>query len=98
MIDFFSVLVMQFLFLYFRTVNVWCTAHDRLMGAMLSGLMVNVLWIATTYYGLEALKTNDILLAIGYLGGGQLGVFWGMRRKVINEFINYFFNYVKRKH
>lgn len=84
-IELLTVTTLQFLFLYFRTLNVICTAHDRLIGAMLSGLMVNVLWIVTTYYGIEAFKNNNIALAIAYLAGGQIGIYWGMRKKFINE-------------
>lgn len=79
------IIVSQFAFVFVRTLNIKYTAHDNLLGAMITGLMINVLWITTTYYGIKAFNENNLLLATAYLSGGQLGIYWGMRKNIINK-------------
>lgn len=92
--DILIVIISQFAFCYFRTMNVWYTANDRVIGAMVTGLMVNVLWITTTFYGITALQARDWVTAGAYLIGGQLGVLWGMKRKWLQEKINHYWSYI----
>jgi hypothetical protein len=92
-----TVIVLQFMFIFFRTLNVIYTAHNNLLGAMVTGLMVNILWIVTTYYGIEAFENGNVALAIAYLAGGQIGIYWGMRKKEINNFLISVYNHVFNK-
>ncbi len=79
--DIIYIILSQFGFAFFRTLNVKYTADGKLLGAMVTGGMVNILWITTTAFGIQALTDRNWVGAIAYLLGGQIGVFYGMQVK-----------------
>jgi hypothetical protein len=94
--DIIYIVTSQFLFVFFRTLNVKYTAQDQLVGAMITGLAINALWITTTAFGVDAYKNNDYIMAVAYLSGGQIGVYYGMRKKQIERFLRKTYEQFKR--
>jgi hypothetical protein len=93
--DIICIIISQFAFVFFRTLNVKYTAQDQLLGAMITGLMINALWITTTAFGLKAYMHNNYLMAAAYLFGGQIGIYYGMRKIQIENFLKQFFKWFK---
>lgn len=78
--------VSQLAFIFLRTVNVQQITRDRLLGSMVSGLFLSLLYIYTTMLGVNALNAGDYLSVIGYLVGGLAGQILAMRHRSILMF------------
>lgn len=83
----------QFSFILLRTMNVRYVAKDNMIGALITGGIVNVLWVITTWMGVNAFNSGDWITATGYLIGGLAGVYYGMREKQILQAIQFWLYY-----
>jgi uncharacterized protein YebE (UPF0316 family) len=92
------IVISQFAFVFFRTLNVKYTAQDQVLGAMFTGLMINILWITTTAFGIEAYQNHNYVFAAAYLFGGQVGVYYGMRKVQIEKLLKRFIKWVANLH
>jgi hypothetical protein len=78
------VLFAQIGFLYLRTINVKYTSRDNMVGAVVSGTGVGMLWLITTGLGAKAVMNigSEYLTIIAHLIGGAIGTVIGMKQKI----------------
>lgn len=78
------VFLAQIGFLYLRTINVKYTSRDNIIGAVVSGTGVGILWLITTGLGAKAVMNlpNEWMTIVAHLLGGAIGTIIGMKQKI----------------
>lgn len=71
-------IISQLLFSYFRTTNVIHNSKGLILKSILSGLMIKITWLVSTYLGVNSLITKDYLMIILYLISGVAGDYLGI--------------------
>ena len=63
----------QLVFSYARTVNVIHNSRSLMIPSLISGTVVKISWLVSTYLGVNSLVTKDYLSVFLYLLAGVLG-------------------------
>lgn len=74
------VLATQFVFIYFRTINVIHTANKNTLKAVLSGNMIGIMWLISIGIGADAIMELKWQPILAYLIGGTIGTIVGLRK------------------
>jgi hypothetical protein len=73
----FIVLVTQFLFVMFRTLNVIHTSERNILKAVITGNVIGILWLLSIAIGADAVMSMTWQPILAYLIGGTIGTFVG---------------------
>jgi hypothetical protein len=73
----FIVLVTQFLFVMFRTLNVIHTSERNILKAVITGNAIGILWLLSIAIGADAVMSMTWQPILAYLIGGTIGTFVG---------------------
>jgi hypothetical protein len=63
----------QLIFSYARTVNVIHNSKSLMIPSLISGTVVKITWLVSTYLGVNSLITKDYTSVVLYLLAGILG-------------------------
>jgi hypothetical protein len=63
----------QLLFSYARTINVIHNSRGLMIPSLVSGTVVKITWLISTYLGVNSLITKDYISVVLYLLAGILG-------------------------
>lgn len=75
----------QLLFSYSRTVNVVHNSKGLMIPSLVSGTVVKVTWLISTYLGVNSLITKDYLCVVLYLLSGILGDYLALRKRTVKK-------------
>ena len=75
------VLISQIFFLWFRTLNIRYTTSGNVIGAVLTGNGIGVMWMIGIAVGANAMMEGHWFPIAMHLLGGTLGTVIGMRKK-----------------
>jgi uncharacterized protein YebE (UPF0316 family) len=79
LIKFIIVVLFEFLYTFFRTININKIVEQKAVeAALLSGLLM-ILWITSLAIGIKSVMEGDIIMAIGYVVSSALGVYCGIK-------------------
>lgn len=81
-LTFIVVFLSQYIFIYLRTINVIYTTERKMMKAILSGTLMSIFWLISVSIGLNSVITGDIIPIIGFLLGGALGTWRGIKQEM----------------
>lgn len=65
--------ISQLVFSYARTVNVIHNSRSLMIPSLISGTVVKITWLVSTYLGVNSLITKDYFSVFLYLLAGVLG-------------------------
>jgi len=71
----------QLVFSYARTVNVIHNSKGLMIPSLISGTVVKITWLLSTYLGVNALITKDYLSVVLYLLAGILGDYLALKSR-----------------
>ena len=71
----------QLIFSYARTVNVIHNSKGLMIPSLISGTVVKITWLLSTYLGVNALITKDYLSVLLYLLAGVLGDYLALKSR-----------------
>jgi len=71
----------QLVFSYARTVNVIHNSKGLMIPSLISGTVVKITWLLSTYLGVNALITKDYLSVLLYLLAGVLGDYLALKSR-----------------
>ena len=71
----------QLIFSYARTVNVIHNSKGLMIPSLISGTVVKITWLLSTYLGVNALITKDYLSVVLYLLAGVLGDYLALKSR-----------------
>lgn len=71
----------QLVFSYARTVNVIHNSKGLMIPSLISGTVVKITWLLSTYLGVNALITKDYLSVVLYLLAGVLGDYLALKTR-----------------
>ena len=69
-------------FIYLRTLNVIYTAELRMLPTIVTGNIISLVWLVSTYASLNSVMNGDWIPLIAFLLGGTLGTFLAIRNKI----------------
>lgn len=69
----------QLLFSYSRTINVIHNSKGLIIPSLISGFVVKVTWLISTYLGVNSLITKDYFSVVLYLLAGVLGDYLALK-------------------
>ena len=72
----------QFSFIYFRTLNIRFTAAGNVAGSLTTGAVVSVLFFFTTFLGVDAIQKHNWFELAANVAGGMIGAYYGMIKKM----------------
>ena len=75
----------QIIFIYLKTLNVIYTSEKKILGAILTGNGVSVLFLISIGIGINSIMGGEILPLITFLLGGTLGTYWGIKQAKKND-------------
>ena len=75
------VLVVQFLFLWLRTLNIMYTSEKKLIPTLITGNLVAICMLVGASIGFKTIMEFRIIPLIGHLIGGSLGVIYSFKFK-----------------
>ena len=75
------IFVLQAVFIYFRTLNVYQIINKNRWGAVLSNTIISTCFFLSLALGIKSMFQGDILPVIAYIIGGCLGTYLGMLKK-----------------
>lgn len=75
------VLFTQIIFLWLRTLNIKYTSSGNILGAILSGNGIGLMWMIGIAVGANAMMEGQIFPILMHLTGGTIGTYLGMRKK-----------------
>lgn len=81
MINVIIIIASQFLFSYFRTLNVKHNTEGAVRKYLFSSSVIKISWLVSTYIGVNAMIMGDYLTAILYLVSGVLGDYVAIKKK-----------------
>ena len=76
------ILVSQFAFIYFRTLNVYYNSKLDRFGVFWTGVFIHIFWLICIAIGGTALIEGTYWLVAFSLGGGLYGADWALRGKI----------------
>ena len=76
------ILLSQFAFIYFRTLNVFYNARLDRFGVFWTGIFIHVFWLICIAIGSTALIKGNYWLVLFSLGGGLYGADWALRSRI----------------
>jgi len=71
--QFLIIVITNFLFIYFRTLNVTANAHKDRLALFWTGLLVHLSWLVSISLGVNAVLTGNWILIVGSAAGGLYG-------------------------
>lgn len=71
--QFILIAVLNFLFIYFRTLNVSANADRNRLVLFYTGFLVHVSWLLSTALGVQALQQGNYMLVVASAAGGLYG-------------------------
>ena len=74
--------VTQFIFIYYRTVNVNANVEKNRFKLFWSGAIVHVAWITSTAIGVNAIINGNYMLVVVSLLSGSIGADLGLNEKL----------------
>lgn len=74
--------ITQFIFIYFRTVNVNASIQKNRLKLFWSGAIVHVAWVISTAIGVNAVIKGNYILIIVSLLSGAIGADLGLNEKL----------------
>jgi len=72
----------QILMLYLRTINIIYTTNHNIFGAIWSNNGVAITWLLSMTIGMNSMLSGHIQPIIGFLLGGSIGTYWGLRMEI----------------
>ena len=75
------IFVTQILMLYLRTINIIYTSERNIWGAVWSNNGVAITWLVSMTIGMHSMITGDWQPIVGFLLGGTLGTYWGLKKE-----------------
>ena len=75
------VLVSQIAFLWLRTLNIKYTSNGNILGAIVTGNGIGIMWMIGIAVGANAMMEGHIFPIAMHLVGGTIGTYLGMRKK-----------------
>lgn len=72
-------IISQLIFSYARTINVVHNSKGLLVPSLVSGTIVKMTWIVSTYLGVNAFITKDYVCILLYLVAGLLGDYLALK-------------------
>ena len=79
MIAVISLFILQLLFQLTRIFGTRVIAKEHLMLTMIMTAIIQVLWLATTAMGVQAVIEMDVAMITAYMIGGLLGTYMAMK-------------------
>lgn len=67
--------------LYLRTINIIYTSERNIWGAVWSNNGVAITWLVSMTIGMHSMITGDWQPIVGFLLGGTLGTYWGLKKE-----------------
>ena len=78
----FIILLTQFIFIYYRTVNVNANIEKDRWKLFWTGSIVHITWLISTAIGVNAIIKGNYLLVIFSLVGGLIGADFGLYERL----------------
>lgn len=78
----FIISITQFIFIYYRTVNVNANIEKNRWKLFWSGTIVHITWLLSTAIGVNAIIKGNYMLVLFSLLSGLLGADMGLREKL----------------
>ena len=78
----FIILLTQFIFIYYRTVNVNANIEKDRWKLFWTGSIVHITWLISTAIGVNAIIKGNYLLVIFSLVGGLIGADFGLHERL----------------
>jgi len=78
----FIILFTQFIFIYYRTVNVNANIEKDRWKLFWTGSIVHITWLISTAIGVNAIIKGNYLLVIFSLVGGLIGADFGLHERL----------------
>ena len=72
----------QVLFSFFRTLNTRYVSRDKILMSLVTGTIIRVLWLITTYIGISAIFEGDYAVASVYVVSGVMGDYFSFLIKL----------------
>ncbi len=69
------VLVSSFLFIYLKTINLFHVVDRNVTKAVLSGILVGLLWLISMSLGVNAILKGHIITVVAHIIAGALGTY-----------------------
>ena len=79
LIKFTIVFVFEFLYTFFRTININKIVEQKAIDAALLSSLLMTLWMTSLAIGIKSVMNGDIVMAIGYVIAAGLGVYCGIK-------------------
>lgn len=76
------ILITQFIFIYYRTVNVNANIEKDRWKLFWTGTIVHITWLLSTAIGVNAIIKGNYILIIFSLLGGLIGADFGLHEKL----------------
>lgn len=79
LIKFLIVVIFEFLYTFFRTININKIVEQKAIDAALLSSLLMALWMTSLAIGIKSVMNGDIIMAIGYVIAAGLGVYCGIK-------------------
>ena len=79
------ILIAQFTFMYFRTVNVINTSEMKIKASLISGFILDIFWLMSMSIGLTAIMSGKWQPILGFLIGASLGRWYAIKLEKIRH-------------
>ena len=82
MSEYLVLIVSQITFSFSRTLNVRYTSKEKVIHALITGVVIKVSWLISSFIGISALIKEDYTTAVIYVLSGIIGDYLSFKIKV----------------
>jgi uncharacterized protein YebE (UPF0316 family) len=76
------IFISQLIFVYLRTLNVIYTSKKNVVGAVVTGNGLALVWLISIAIGTHSIMNGEILPIISFLIGGTIGTYLGIKKEI----------------